>query len=367
MQDNVQAVKQKLTYVARFLPLISFVIPMIILYLLYPYSFEQTYHGRTFYLFFLWLIALEMILDWEKLQSIKTRKWAFFRTVLLIVTLTLPTVYVIAANYYGLNTVIANSARPLIPSEDRMRDQHASQVALSTEYLVFALLFCVIIVLQYGTRRLMSFSLSALFLSTIGALFTIDNLYPYGRFTPLQWIVPATATLAEKALNLLGYATSYTMTTDSVYGTMPFLMITSHPWARFSIAWPCSGVESLLIYCVVILLFLKRIAIPWWQKIVYFVVGAVVTYFINILRIVTLFLIAISKGPTFTSIDYDFQRFHNYYGMLYSMTWIIAYPLIILGMGAMWPRIRSWMARRRESLRLANQSETAVSRDSTQH
>lgn len=356
MRRDNQTIKNHSGFIVRLLPLFSFIVPIIILYSLYPSSFEQTYQGRTLYLFFLWLVSLEMIMDWEKLQRSRTNRLRSVRTILLIACLVLPTIYVIAANYWGLNTIIASSARSIIPAQDDLRDQHANQVALSMEYMVFAVLFCLMIVLQYSLRSLMNFSLSALFLGIIGVLFTVDNLSPYGRFTLLQSIVPVTAMLAANVLNFMGYPTTYTIGNDPIHGSMPLLMVNSHPWARFSIAWPCSGVESLLIYSVTILLFLKKTAIPRWQKIVYFAIGAAVTYLINILRIVTLFLIAIQKGPTFTPLDYDFQRFHNYYGMLYSMTWIVAYPLIIIGTQALWTRVGNWKANRRESSNLPNQT-----------
>jgi exosortase/archaeosortase family protein len=126
---------------------------------------------------------------------------------------------------------------------------------------------------------------------------------------------------------------------DPTYGSMPDLTVTgSQGKARFGIAWPCSGVESLLIYTVTILLFLKKTDIPWKHRITYFSIGAVVTYLINIFRVVTIFLLAMDYGwPSPQAV-----QFHNYYGMLYSITWIISYPLIIIGSRALWGRIRNW-------------------------
>jgi len=175
---------------------------------------------------------------------------------------------------------------------------------------------------------------------TIGLLFIIDNLYPFGKFTPLQILVPWTATLAANVLNLMGYTTSMSfISNDPTYGSMPDLTVTgSQGKARFGIAWPCSGVESLLIYTVTILLFLKKTDIPWKHRIIYFSIGAVVTYLINIFRVVTIFLLAMDYGwPSPQA-----AQFHNYYGMLYSITWIISYPLIIIGSRALWGRIRNW-------------------------
>jgi exosortase/archaeosortase family protein len=88
------------------------------------------------------------------------------------------------------------------------------------------------------------------------------------------------------------------------------------------IAWPCAGIESLLLYAVIMLLFLKKSELPRLHKVIYFAVGAGVTYFINILRIVTLFIIGLNGGDVWT--------FHDYYGQLYSAAWIMFYPLMII-------------------------------------
>jgi len=252
---------------------------------------------------------------------------------------------VIAANYCGLNAIIEDLAKraitlPLPPGD--WQAHLAGLAPLSTEYLVFAVFFCLIILLAYGINGLMDFSISTFFLVTIGVLFTINIIYPFGKFTPLQILVSPTATLAANVLNLMGYETTMSFTTSSYYGYMPRLAA----WdpknlsrrASFGIAWPCAGIESLLIYTVIILLFLKKSAIPWKHRIIYFAVGAVVTYFINVLRVTTIFLIVMDYG--FPSPQ--FQRFHDYYGMLYSITWIISYPLIIIGSRALWGKIRKW-------------------------
>jgi len=71
--------------------------------------------------------------------------------------------------------------------------------------------------------------------------------------------------------------------------------------------------------------------ISWKAKIGYFAIGAAVTYFINILRIVTIFMIGMNGG--------DVELFHSFYGPLYSVAWIVSYPLIILGSQSLWRKI----------------------------
>ena len=356
--DIPKTARTNINILIKFLPVLSFGIPLLILYSLYPWSFEQTLQGRTFFLFFLWLFILEIILSWEKLQKNKVDKLGSIRTISFIIALLIPTIYVIAANYCGLNSIIEDIAKQNIPPEDPLQELHASFVPLSTEYLVLTVLFCLIILLAYGISGLLDFSISTLFLGIVGVLFTIDNLCPAGRFPPLQFFVPATATLAANVLNLMGYQTSIFGGTHNYYGYMPVLTVRDphnpSKSAAFGVAWPCAGVESLLIYTVTILLFLKKTDIPWKHRIIYFVIGAVVTYFINALRVATLFVIAINTGGVHSV---QFQRFHNYYGMLYSITWIISYTLIIIGSRALWGKIRNWKTSAKDETKFSTQTK----------
>jgi thaumarchaeosortase len=323
MQAVLSFLKEHENALLKLLPLLAFAVPLLWLYLLDPASFELMWKGRTFQLFFIWLIALELILSWETIQPNKLDKPISAKSLAFIVALLLPTVYVVLSNYLGLNAAIADAAR-------QSGVTWADSMPLSTEYLVFTVLFCLMIFLQFGKKGLMDFSVPAFFLGIVGALYIIDNVYPYGQFTPFQLLVPTTATLAAAVLGLMGYQTNLTTS-----GNMPRLTATdpTNPLrtATFDIAWPCAGIESLLIFTVVVLLFLKRIPISLKAKIGYFAVGAAVTYFINILRIVAIFTIGMNGG--------DVQMFHFYYGPLYSIAWILSYPLIILGSQSLWRKI----------------------------
>lgn len=310
---------------------LSILVPMALLYYVDAPSFDKTWKGRTFYLFFVWLFAMELILDWEKYETEPVNKpRSVVRLMVLAVASLSPTVYVILEYFYGLNAALVDLALRYGIGPAWFIKDYPYVVPLAAEYLVFTILFTAIFVLAFGLRGLKGFSLSTALLAVIGVTYTIDNLYPQGNFTPFMILVPATATLASWILNLMGYLTSF----GSPVQGMPALSAgkTWPPSTTFYIAWPCSGVESLLIYTVVILLFLKKTAIPLWQKITYFAVGAVVTYFVNALRIVTIFIIAINGG--------NIWPFHDYYGPLYSIVWITSYPLIIIGSQMLWRKIR---------------------------
>lgn len=315
MQNSPKKYERYANFFKMSLPILSFVIPFIILYFLAPLVFEKTWKGRMFYTFFLWLVSLELILGWEKLKN-KLTSVKSTRTIAVILAVLLPTIYVVVANSFGLIAI---------------RSETLSDVTfLPLEYLVFTVFFTLLVLLEFGVNGLKNLPISASFLGIIGVIYAIDNLYPQGSFGPFQIIVPTTARLAADVLGLIGYHTVW----GGIQNGMPVLTAWGPQGSfRASIAWPCSGVESLLIYTVTILLFLKNSAISWKQRVGYFILGAVVTYFINVLRIVTIFVIGINGG--------DYMAFHDIYGQLYSITWIVSYPLLIMGSQMLWAKMRN--------------------------
>jgi len=320
--------------IIKLLPFFAFAVPMALLFILNPAdpylqvspqgSFQLMWKGRTFELFFIWLILLEFILNWENFKPKLSRRDGF-KLAVFAVALLIPTVYVVSEYYLGLNGAIANwSLHNGVAFYDSM--------PLSLEYLVFSALFSVIVLFYFGKKGLDKFALPGIFAALVGVIYTIDNVFPNGEFTPFQIMVPTTATLAEKVLNLLGCTTSMSMVNG-----MPTLQA-SGPLGttKFSIAWPCAGIESFLIFTAVVLLFLGQMKISWRAKAGYFAVGVVITYFINVLRIVTIFNIGMQYGATSAQV----QMFHFYYGPLISIIWIMCYPLLIFATQAAWHRFR---------------------------
>ena len=334
---SVSKVKRHVDFdvIVKLLPVVAFALPLALLYLLNPAdpylqvsaqaSFQLMWKGRTFQLFFIWLVALEFILNWEIFKS-KISKQNKAKLAVIAMALLLPTIYVISEYYFGLNAAIANlSLQNGVAFYDSM--------PLAIEYLVFAGLFCITVFLSFGKKGLAGFALPALFVALVGVLYTIDNVFPYGEFTPFQMFVPTTATLAARVLGLMGCSTSLV-----TQNGMPTLQATGPlGTAKFAIAWPCAGIESFLIYTAVVLVFLQQMPISWKAKTGFFIVGATVTYFINVMRIVTIFTIGMQYGVSSPQV----QMFHFYYGPLYAVAWIVSYPLIIFVSQGLWRKIKS--------------------------
>ena len=313
---------------------------------MYPKTFETTWKGRTYYIVFLWLASLEIMLNWKNLQTKQTGKAISRKSIIFIVILTLPIVYVVISNFLGLNEVIVNFS-----VQNGIGLWWAERMPLSIEYLVFATLFLTANVIKYGKTSFTYFSISTVFLFIIGTIYLLDNLYPYGQLTPLQLLVLPTTILAAKMLNFLGYQTLIKIITSPYQGWMPTLTAWNpeepSKIANFGIGWPCAGVESLIIYTVATSLFLKNSKFSSMQKFAYFIFGAVVTYLINILRVTTIFVLGINYGTSSPEV----WKFHDFYGQLYSITWILSYPLIIIGSQALWKKINEWKILSKKSSR----------------
>lgn len=297
---------------------VSFAISFLILWLLYPSSYEETWKGRAYYLFFLWLASLELYMNWEEIP-LKIRDVKSGRLIALFIVASLPTVYVLVANFSGLNMLIMEAS----PKHYGL-DWWSRTMPLTVEYFVFTILSLIMALSAYGIKGLRHFLLPITLMGILGSIYLIDNLYPFGEFTPFQILVPSTAILASNLLTLMGYRVSLG---GQSYKTPVLRVWSERGEAAFGIAWPCSGIDSLIIYSVITVLFLKDEDFSWRQKVAYFLIGAVITYLINALRIVRIFMLAVEYGVTSSEV----QRFHNYYGPLYSMVWITAYQLIIVG------------------------------------
>jgi thaumarchaeosortase len=347
MPNVFEQIRSQPSMLLPLLPLIAFIVPLLGLYLFNPVepflgvtsdyraqeTFESMWKGRTFELFFVWLIGLELILGWENFKENKLTKLFSLRTIALIAALIVPTLYVWASYSFGLNDAIVNWALA-----SNVQGGWATTMPVAFEYMAFAVFFTAIVVLMFGKKGLTNYAIPAFFMIAVGAIYIVDNVYPYGQFTLFQFFVPTAAATAAAIFNLMGYSTSLTEQTDLVHGNMPVLSVSGPLGStQFGIAWPCAGIESFLIYAVVVLLFLKRMPISWKAKIGYFAVGAVVTYFINIFRIINIFMIGMQYGAASANVD----LFHSYYGPLYSITWIIVYPLLIFLAQSVWQKYKN--------------------------
>jgi len=304
---------------------VSFAVPITLLYFLEPNSFQYSWKGRTPYVIFLWLFILEYVIAGKKVQShlMDFSKWSTrARVVAMVVALTAPTLYVIASFFWGLNAQIIELAK-LAGAPYQTEGWTLLSWVLSLEYIVFTVCLIVSILLLYGARGFKQFPIALFFLGASGTFYMIDTYYPYGTLVALQALVPMTGVVVTAVLNLIGYRARLFASIERV-----ILLVTpgtsNSPRYVVAIYWPSSGIHSLFIYTFTILLFLRGIHSSKKRKLLYFAVGAIGTFFVNVLRIVTIVILGLTVGASAA------EYFHNYYGEFYFITWIIVYPLTIV-------------------------------------
>ena len=87
--------------------------------------------------------------------------------------------------------------------------------------------------------------------------------------------------------------------------------------------WPSAGIQSLIIYTGIMLLFIKDTQYSMRRKVTYFGIGAMGTFIVNIGRIVTIMIIGLRIGRLEASV------FHDYYGELFFIAWMTVYFVFI--------------------------------------
>lgn len=126
--------------------------------------------GRTFQLFFIWLIFVEIILTWETIKTERITTTSSIKFLIFIFALFMPVTYVVLSNYFGINELITSISK-------QSGIQWWDSMALAIEYLTFTLFSIFIVYFSFGKKGLKEFIIPIIFLGTVGALYIIDNFF----------------------------------------------------------------------------------------------------------------------------------------------------------------------------------------------
>lgn len=293
------------------------------------FLFDITWKGRLFLFLFFWLFVLVSFSEHKSLEEYTAiGHRSRFKLLLIFLCALIPMFYIIGVNFLGLDQTIISIGESLRGEYWKANSAYYENFLtgdwpMSLEYFVFAFAFVVTILLTYGKKGLRVFSLVTAVVAGIGIVYTIDTMYPAGAFKPLQALALPTAACAAVLLEALGIR--FSMFFSPAPTSAPVIVVSAQGASvSTSIAWPCAGVHSLFLYAIIFLLFFKKSDISSFRKLIYFVVGAVGTYSVNVLRIATYFVLLINQGRDTALI------FHNVYGELYFFSWILLYILLIV-------------------------------------
>jgi len=327
------------TYKKLLIPF-SFIILILVAYIVDPKSILDAWKGRAFYLFFLWLFTLEFILG-NRNPNPSTKhgaEWA--RIILGTFVLLIPTIYLIETNIFGLNSTVIDFGKSVGIGQGLVESGFKAWLInvswpLSVEHLIVALSVFLGVLILLDFDGIKQFPISIFLLGMMGLFYTIDSFRPYGTATvpnfltpivipqnsfSIQSFVPLTSSAVAAVLQSMGRAVQMVV----LRGDQGVQMLVSGSPDVFLIYWPCAGIQSLFIYTFVILLFLRSSQMSLVGKAACLAIGAVGTFFVNVLRIVSIINIYIAMGPA--AGDY----FHNYYGELFFLVWIVIYLFVLV-------------------------------------
>jgi thaumarchaeosortase len=291
------------------------------------FTFDLTWKGRMFLAIFGWFMVMETAFGWQEINDKKPKNR--FLLVASLVCAVVPTVYVLAINFFGLDFELSkwgyNIGIPSVTAANAPSDFLHLQWPLSMEYVVFFAFFTAAMMFAYKPRGLKIFSISLVFLGGIAVAYMLDTIYPFGVVRPLQEMTLPTAATAAALFDILGYKVMLSYPTTVGDSLLPSLTVgIGDRSAGVSIAWACAGVYSLLLYVLIILVFFKRTNISGFRKVLYFFIGLFGTFFANVFRIYAILIVNLQSGREAMMV------FHNTWGELFGFGWIFGFILLIV-------------------------------------
>jgi thaumarchaeosortase len=294
--------------------LILAAIPVLFLFIIAPETFELSWAGfgklgrggLFFVLFFLGFDLLDVRegkIDWSR-----KRKSGAILTVLVAV------LYYVEVGYgQDFTNSIYAAGRSLGASGDV-----SNSFLMATDYVAMSIYLTLLTAVLFSIRMIKQVITPIVFSLGMLLFYTLDAFFPYGSLGPLQFwanfIVAGVTFLASLfMLPISGFTNQLT-----IAGL--------HGYYRLVVYWPSVGVQSILIYSVVMIVIAAKLNAPKHRKLIYASVGVAGTIFLNVLRI---FSIAY-YGYAYATSGEQLDAFHNSIGEILFPIWIIIFLMLII-------------------------------------
>jgi len=301
------------------LPVWFLVSPVVCLAVIDPASFgvfwfwgEQI--GRAGFVFLVLLVLWEW---YDSRRQLVTRrgKWR----IVAAVAVTIPLFF-----YYFervVNHEWTASLRVLLTSHFGVSEKAPLSFLLAMDYLLYAFYSIFIVALFYGPRSISLMVTPAIYAAGSGILDLMDAFYPEDSLAFMQVWVYLIWDVVAGILYLLGF---HTVTAGSV--APPSIQLAGNQlslWGykgfiRILIFWPSSGVVSMIMYSLILIIIMIKLNAPRRRKLAYAVAGALGTYLANVFRITLIVLYV-------TYVSLDVKTFHDAIGEVIFLTWIVVF------------------------------------------
>jgi len=196
------------------------------------------------------------------------------------------------------------------------------------EYIVYTIFLILCLISLFDKKALKEFIVPIVYLIGTASILLLDALFPYNSLGFMGFFIPA---IMEVVIFLLWISGVQILRNFPMGGSTPYVYVSqnllfikgNHGSIVLEINWPCVGILSMLIYTLLMTILMIKLNAPLRRKILYFFIGAIGTFFVNIFRIYL-----ITWYTIFISIDV--KIFHESIGETLFLVWIIAFLLIIM-------------------------------------
>ena len=293
---------------------IILVAPILFTIFAYPNTFSLSWNqGRGGFLFAMGFIAAELI---GINQKISTKK---FFVVIALAALTI--VYFIALSL-GLRDAI-------VASGPYYKVQLIDSWIWLWDFIVMATYVSCSLVILFGKRWYKIASAGAIYLAGSAIILSLDAFFPYDTLGPLQSIVPLYLQIDQY---VIGFINNHIINVGVgagipaiANGNLLLLNGLHGPFA-LKVFWPSAGVQSMIIYSLVMLALLLKMEVPVRRKLVYFGLGIIGTASVNLIRIISLSVFAL----IITTNVKEWEGFHSIAGEIMFLPWLGIYLATII-------------------------------------
>jgi len=323
--------------------LILSAIPVIVLFALAPETFELSWAGfgklgRGGLFFVLFFLGFEM-LDFRGIAHLTVSRTRRFVAGALVV------VAVLYFGAVGVDMGFVNFVYSIGKSLGAAGEVSNSWL-MSMEYLVLTLYMAALAIALFSLRAVRSIVTPIVLSLGMLVFYLLDAFFPYGEIGPLQFwanFIVAGVGLLSKLFGL------------PIYGLQNYLTIVgTKGFFRLAVYWPSVGVQSMIIYSLVMIVVAAKLEAPLVRKLTYVVVGVAGTIFLNVVRI---FAIAY-YGYAYATTGQQLDAFHNSIGEILFPIWIAIFLVIVL-------QIENRIAEKEESRRIRSPRRTHKQRAKT--
>ena len=286
--------------------------PILLSYILYPYTFGFGWNaGRGGFL----IVAVIALFEISESRPVIKRHESW----MLIVFASFISLYFIGLSL-GASDVLSDIGR----SAGALIDK--SWISM-WDYVILAIYFIVILMLIFGRKDWLRIGGAAtLFLTGYAIILLLDSLFPYDSLGIFQFIVPAymsfNAQIINSIIHILNIQTHFASQTLGntlvIYGPDgPFVM---------KVYWPSAGIHSIIIFGLVMLAFFLKTVIPRKRAVIYLFFGILVTCIVNSMRITILSLYTVDPNLDLSS----WEQLHSTIGEVLFIPWILLYAVFVI-------------------------------------